>query len=112
MMHEMEMGVLAILGLCVAGGVLGAWIFQKLRVPQVVGYIVIGVLLGDTGFGLLHGSDIVALRPFNNFALGLIGFLVGANLAEVSLRNTENNSPPFYWAKDSPPFFSLALLRS
>ena len=81
MMHEMEMGVLAILGLCVAGGVLGAWIFQKLRVPQVVGYIVIGVLLGDTGFGLLHGSDIVALRPFNNFALGLIGFLVGGELS-------------------------------
>ncbi|MCF7848302.1 MAG: cation:proton antiporter [Kiritimatiellales bacterium] len=80
-MHEIELGVLAILGICVAGGVVGAWLFQKLGVPQVVGYIVIGVLIGDTGFGLLHPADVVALRPFNNFALGLIGFLVGGELS-------------------------------
>jgi Kef-type K+ transport system membrane component KefB len=80
-MPEMELGVLALLGICVAGGTIGAWIFQKLNIPQVVGYIVIGVLIGDTGFGLLHPADIAALRPFNNFALGLIGFLVGGELS-------------------------------
>jgi len=80
-MPHVELGVLAILGICVAGGVLGAWIFQRLHIPQVVGYIVIGVLIGDTGLGLLHPEDIVALRPFNNFALGLIGFLVGGELS-------------------------------
>jgi Kef-type K+ transport system membrane component KefB/CBS domain-containing protein len=80
-MHDFQLGVLAVLGICVAGGVVGAWIFQRLHVPQVVGYIVIGVLIGDTGLGLLHPEDIVALRPFNNFALGLIGFLVGGELS-------------------------------
>ena len=80
-MHELHLGVLAVLGICVAGGVVGAWLFQKLKIPQVVGYIVVGVLIGDTGFGLLHPEDIVALRPFNNFALGLIGFLVGGELS-------------------------------
>ncbi len=80
-MHGIQMGVLALLGICVAGGVVGAWIFQKLKVPQVVGYIVVGVLLGDTGFGLLHPADIAALGSFNNFALGLIGFLVGGELS-------------------------------
>ncbi len=80
-MHEVHLGILAILGICVAGGVMGAWIFQKLKVPQVVGYIVVGVLIGDTGFGLLHPADIAALGSFNNFALGLIGFLVGGELS-------------------------------
>jgi len=81
-MHEtLPLGVLAVLGICVAGGVVGAWIFQKLNIPQVVGYIVVGVLIGDTGFGLLHPGDIAALQPFNNFALGLIGFLVGGELS-------------------------------
>jgi Kef-type K+ transport system membrane component KefB/CBS domain-containing protein len=80
-MHDFQLGVLAVLGICVAGGVVGAWIFQRLHIPQVVGYIVIGVLIGDTGLGLLHPEDIVALRPFNNFALGLIGFLVGGELS-------------------------------
>lgn len=80
-MPDFHLGVLAVLGICVAGGVVGAWIFQRLNIPQVVGYIVVGVLIGDTGLGLLHPEDIVALRPFNNFALGLIGFLVGGELS-------------------------------
>jgi Kef-type K+ transport system membrane component KefB len=80
-MHDVHLGVLALLGICIAGGVAGAWLFQKLKVPQVVGYIVVGVLIGDTGFGLLHPADIAALQPFNNFALGLIGFLVGGELS-------------------------------
>ncbi len=80
-MEGFHLGVLAVLGICVAGGVVGAWIFQRLNIPQVVGYIVIGVLIGDTGFGLLHAHDIAELRPFNNFALGLIGFLVGGELS-------------------------------
>ena len=80
-MHAFELGVLGVLGICIAGGVIGAWIFQKFNIPQVVGYIVVGVLIGDTVFGLLHPEDIVALQPFNNFALGLIGFLVGGELS-------------------------------
>jgi len=80
-MHGIDLGVLSILGICVAGGIVGAWIFQKLGVPQVVGYIVVGVLIGDTGLGLLHPDGIASLEPFNNFALGLIGFLVGGELS-------------------------------
>lgn len=74
------MGLLAIIGLCVLGGGLGAWVFQKLHVPQVVGYIVIGVLIGESGLRVVQSADILALRPFNLFALGLIGFLVGGEL--------------------------------
>ncbi|MFA7257000.1 MAG: cation:proton antiporter [Kiritimatiellales bacterium] len=74
------MGLLTIIGLCVLLGGLGAWIFQKLHVPQVVGYIVIGVLIGESGLRVVQTADILALRPFNLFALGLIGFLVGGEL--------------------------------
>jgi hypothetical protein len=70
------MGLLAIIGLCVLGGGLGAWVFQKLHIPQVVGCIVIGVLIGESGLRVVQSADILALHPFNLFALGLIGFLV------------------------------------
>jgi len=86
MIQEIHLGILATLGLCIAGGVIGAWLFQKVNVPQVVGYIVIGVLLGDTGLGLLRPEDVASLRPFNNFALGLIGFLVGGELSGAIFR--------------------------
>ncbi len=74
------MGLLTIIGLCIFCGVIGAWIFQKLHIPQVVGYIVIGVIIGESGFQIVDHADILALRPFNLFALGLIGFLVGGEL--------------------------------
>ena len=73
-------GVLIILGLGLFGGMAGAWFFQKIHFPQVVGYIVIGLLLGDTGFGLVHPADVENLHLLNLFALGIIGFLVGGEI--------------------------------
>jgi Kef-type K+ transport system membrane component KefB len=79
-MGSLNMGVLFILGLGLFGGLLGAWFFQKIHVPQVIGYIVIGVLIGEGGFKIVSHADIIALQPFNLFALGIIGFLVGSEL--------------------------------
>ena len=80
MTHDLHSGVLFILGLGVFGGMLGALISQRVRFPQVVGYIIIGLLIGESGFQWVRMGDIQALRPFNMFALGIIGFLVGGEL--------------------------------
>lgn len=79
-MIEINHGVLFILGIGIFGGLLGAWFFQKIKFPQVVGYIVIGLIIGESGFHLVNQGDIKAFRPFNLFALGIIGFLVGGEL--------------------------------
>lgn len=85
-MNESGVGVLLLLGLAVFGGMLGAWLFQRLRIPQVVGYIAIGVLIGQSGLGLIRPEDIAALRALNLFALGIIGFLVGGEIHMSTLR--------------------------
>ncbi len=70
-------------GLIILGGTFGARLSQKLHIPQVVGCIVVGILLGY-GLGLITPDRIEALEPFTMFALGLIGFMIGAELrAEV-----------------------------
>ena len=56
-MAEIHLSVLVLLGLGVLGGALGAWFFQKIKVPQVVGYIAFGLLIGKSGFGLLRTED-------------------------------------------------------
>jgi Kef-type K+ transport system membrane component KefB len=77
----MELGILFILGVGIVGGLFGAWIFQKLHVPQVVGYLVLGILMGESGFQLIRESYIVStLQPLNELAFGIIGFLVGGEL--------------------------------
>ncbi len=85
-MQEFNLGVLFILGLGVFGGTMGAWFFQRIRVPQVVGYIVIGLIIGQSGFQWVTSAEIEHLRPFNLFALGIIGFLVGGELQMATFR--------------------------
>jgi len=85
-MEHLTFGVLILLGVSLLGGVLGAWLFQRLRVPQVVGYIVMGLLLGESGLRLIHPRDIEHLRPLTLFSLGIIGFLVGGELRLESFR--------------------------
>lgn len=85
-MFSWDIGVLLILGFSVFGGILGASVFQRLRIPQVVGYIVAGVVLGDTGLGVVAKEDIAALSSLNLFALAIIGFLVGGELKTETLQ--------------------------
>lgn len=78
--------VLFVLGVGAFAGILGAWLFQRLRIPQVVGYIAIGVAIGETGVGLIDPQHLESLRPFSKFALGIIGLLVGGELRGDTFR--------------------------
>ncbi|MFH1593365.1 MAG: cation:proton antiporter [Candidatus Omnitrophota bacterium] len=76
----LHLNMLLLLGLALFGGTIGGRLFQKLRIPQVVGYIIIGIIIGQSGLKIVNQSTIEALKPFNYFALGLIGFMVGGEL--------------------------------
>ena len=64
-MIEQHYGVLLILGVSAFVGLFGAWFFQKIKVPQVVGYIAVGLLLGQSGIGLVDRQHIESLEPLN-----------------------------------------------
>ena len=85
-MESINISVLFILGLSIIGGLVGASFFQKLRIPQVVGFIVIGLIVGDNGLKLVKHTDVATLQPFTIFALGIIGFLVGGELKAETFR--------------------------
>lgn len=72
--------ILFILGLGLFGGIAGAWFFQKIKVPQVLGYLAIGIIIGKSGFKIINSDVIASLNNFNFFALGIIGFMVGGEL--------------------------------
>ncbi len=79
-MHFAEPGILLILGIAVSGGILSAVIVKRLSIPQVLGYLVMGIIIGQSGFKLVTKTDIATLAPLNFFALGVIGFLVGSEI--------------------------------
>ncbi len=75
-----HLNILLLLGIALFGGTIGGRIFQKLKIPQVVGYIIIGIILGQSGFQIVNKHIIEILEPFNFFALALIGFMIGGEL--------------------------------
>jgi Kef-type K+ transport system membrane component KefB/predicted transcriptional regulator len=76
---QFNLNVVLLFGLIVLGGAFGARLFQRLRIPQVVGCIVVGILLGEV-LGVITPHTIEMLEPFMMFALGIIGFMIGAEL--------------------------------
>jgi len=75
-----HLNALFLLGLALFGGTVGGRLFQRLRIPQVVGYILIGIIIGQSGLRIVGKDVIQSLQPFSYFALGLIGFMIGGEL--------------------------------
>ena len=78
--------ILLAIGLAVVFGTIGAKLFQRLRIPQVVGYIAIGFVAGRSVLDILDEQTVQDLQPFTFFALGVIGFMVGGELRLESFR--------------------------
>jgi len=80
-----HLSILFLLGLALFGGTLGGKLFARMRIPQVVAYIVFGIILGKTGLNVVTEETLLMLQPFNYFALGLIGFMIGGELKTQTL---------------------------
>jgi Kef-type K+ transport system membrane component KefB len=75
-----HLNMLFLLGLALFGGTIGGRFFEKIKIPKVVGYIIIGIIIGQSGFKIVDKHTLQIFQPFNSFALGLIGFLIGGEL--------------------------------
>jgi NhaP-type Na+/H+ or K+/H+ antiporter len=74
--------ILAIAGVFGLYAAMGA---RRIRTPQVVGYVVIGVLLGAV-LGLIKPTAVADLGVVSSIALGIIGFVIGSELEWAKLR--------------------------
>jgi len=74
------MNILLLIGIIILLGTIGGRVFRKINLPQIMGYILIGVLLGETFRGIISGPVIDSLRPLISLALGIIGFMIGAEI--------------------------------
>jgi len=75
-----HLNIILLMGLAIFFGTAGAGVFQKIRIPQVVGYVVIGLIIGESGLNLIGRDTVETLSSFNVFALGIIGFMIGGEL--------------------------------
>ncbi len=102
--------IVFLLGIMIFFGSFGGRLFQKLKIPQVVGYIVIGIIIGSSGFKILGDKLISALDPISTIALSLIGFLVGAELKIEVIKKYGKQFVGILLGETTVPFFIVAVL--
>jgi len=77
--------VLAI-GAIVVAGLAGGLAAEKVKLPRISGYIVVGILLGHAALNMIPPEAVESLDPVTEIALGVIAFLIGGSLKVESLR--------------------------
>lgn len=102
--------LILLLGLIMFLGAIGGRLFQKLKIPQVVGYIVIGIIIGQSGFQLLSAGVITALEPLSSVALSLIGFLIGAELKISVIKKYGKQFIGILLFEAIVPFFVVSII--
>ena len=111
-MHFMQLQgtqLVFLFGLIMFFGAVGGRLFQKLHIPQVVGYIVIGILIGSSGFRVLEPQTVAALNPVSTVALSLIGILVGGELKINVLKKYGKQFISILLFESITPFFIVGI---
>lgn len=107
-LHGSEL--ILVLGIMLFFGSFGGRIFQRLKIPQVVGYIVIGIITGVSGLAILGKDAVAALNPVSTASLSLIGFLVGAELKISVIKKYGKQFVGILIGETITPFFVVGIL--
>jgi len=74
----LELDTFGITGLILVLAAAVAFIAHRLRQPLIIGFIVVGVIVGPTGFDWVHQAE--ALDLFAEIGIAILLFLVGLKL--------------------------------
>jgi Kef-type K+ transport system membrane component KefB len=91
---------LALFGLLLLAGLVGGELVNRvLRLPRIVGYVLIGLFLGASGLGLLDAQLVQEAWIFVDIALGMVLFELGRRL-------------DFTWFRRDPWLAATGVLES
>ncbi len=106
----MTNGLFLLLSVGILGGVISAVLLKKARTPQVLGYILAGLIIGQSGLKFVTLKDIAMLDTFNMFALALIGFLVGSEIKIEDMKKHGKQFSAILFGEGLGAFFLVSIL--
>ena len=103
------MDVLFLIGIAIILGFIGGKLSNRLRLPAVAGYIVIGLLLGPSLLDLLKLDQLDRIGIIGDMALGLIAFVIGVQLPLDLLRKLGRKIVVIIFAESFAAFIVVAV---
>lgn len=74
------------IGIAIICGYFIGKLINKLKIPSVAGYVIAGLLLGQSFLGVFNEAFIEATSSISDLALGLIAFSIGGELLASELK--------------------------
>ncbi|MFW9998221.1 MAG: cation:proton antiporter [Candidatus Odinarchaeota archaeon] len=102
----LELGVILVLGF------VGAYILKKYGIPQVLGFILSGMVLGilNNQFSFISIDLAALMSPLVTLALGIIGFNIGAELSWKELKKVDKKLFAILIADSFGTFLIVSIL--
>jgi Kef-type K+ transport system membrane component KefB len=101
---------LLIIGLIIFLAVVGAEIQRRLGVPQVLGFIIIGMLLGPLFLGLINEALLSFTPIITAIALGFIGYNIGNEFRVSTIKKEARRLFPILVAETAGTYFLVFLV--
>lgn len=79
----------ALLGVAIFAGILMGRLFDRVGLPEVIGTVIVGILMGESIFSLLSAEKLSIYRPLIDLAIAFFGFFIGAELKFDKLKKFE-----------------------
>lgn len=80
------MNTLALIGLTVVAAYYMGHLAKKIKLPSLIGYMILGVILGRSGLNYFNIELVEELGFINEIALGFVAFSIGIELSISSLK--------------------------
>lgn len=104
------MEYLLLVGLTLFVGTFGGKLCQRFKIPQVTGYILVGLLLGHHALNIWPGEAVKSFAPMMNLALGVIGFMIGSELKMDVFRKRGRSIYAILFSETLMTFFLVFLV--
>jgi Kef-type K+ transport system membrane component KefB len=81
-----SVGTLVTFGYLLLTAFLAGGIFERLRLPRLTGYIIVGLVVGPSALGLVSSRAVDSLQIFSGIAVALIALTAGTELELRAMR--------------------------
>jgi len=61
-------------------------LLARRQLPELVGFLLVGALLGPSGVELINGAELASLRPITEVALAILMFVIGERVSVRALK--------------------------
>ena len=88
------MNTILSLAIIIVTGVIVVKVLSKLNIPEVTGYLILGIIIGQEFLSLIHTNILAGTGLISNIVLGLVAFTIGRDFLFKELKRM---GKPIIW---------------